>query len=101
MTGLEAIAAVTASGELQGVQAPASPVSSPNAFARLLLDGVDQVDEQVAQAEALAKSFAVDGSIPPHQVTLALEQARLSVELMLQVRTHLVDGYNELLRMQM
>jgi len=36
-----------------------------------------------------------------HQVTLALEQARLSVELAMQVRQRLVESYRELMNMQL
>jgi flagellar hook-basal body complex protein FliE len=79
----------------------AAPVAGPGSFARLLLDGVDQVNQKVVDADAMAKAFALDDSIPLHQVTFALEQARLSVELMMQVRARLVEGYQEMLRMQL
>lgn len=70
-------------------------------FADLLLQGVDKVNHQVLQAQSVASAFAVDDSIPVHQVTYALEQARLSTEFMLQVRAKLTDGLQELLRMQL
>jgi flagellar hook-basal body complex protein FliE len=34
-------------------------------------------------------------------VTFALEQARLSLELMLQVRSRLVEGYQQIMGMQL
>jgi flagellar hook-basal body complex protein FliE len=37
--------------------------------------------------------------VPLHQVTYALEEARLSVELAMQVRTRLVESYRELMNM--
>jgi flagellar hook-basal body complex protein FliE len=36
-----------------------------------------------------------------HQVTYALEEARLSVELAMQVRAKLLDGFRELMNMQL
>ncbi|MDB5438801.1 MAG: hypothetical protein JWM33_1228, partial [Caulobacteraceae bacterium] len=79
--------------------APAKPAGA--SFGQMLLKGVDEVNQKLVEADSLVQTFALDGSIPPHQVTFALEQARLSVELMMQVRSRLVEGYQELMRMQL
>jgi len=49
----------------------------------------------------MVKAFALDDSIPVHQVTFALEEARLAVELAMQVRTRLLESYRELMNMQL
>jgi flagellar hook-basal body complex protein FliE len=49
----------------------------------------------------MVRAFALDDSVPVHQVTVALEQARLSVELALQVRERLVDGFREIMNTQL
>jgi flagellar hook-basal body complex protein FliE len=79
----------------------ASAASAPGAFAKLLLDGVDNVNHKVVAAEHLATEFALNDQLPPHQVTFALQQARLSLEFMLQVRTRLVDAYQQFASMQL
>lgn len=70
-------------------------------FGEMLMSGLRGVDAKLETAEQLVQRFAVDDSIPVHQVTIALEQARLSVELAMQVRTRLVEGYRELMNMQL
>lgn len=70
-------------------------------FGDVLMSGLRAVDTKLETAEQLVRQFAVDDSIPVHQVTIALEQARLSVELAMQVRTRLVEGYRELMNMQL
>lgn len=76
--------------------------ASPGAsFAQMLVGGLDKVNQDIQAADAMAQAFALDDSIPLHQVTYALEHARLSVELMMQVRSRLLEGYQELLRMQL
>ncbi|WP_447726064.1 flagellar hook-basal body complex protein FliE [Sphingomonas koreensis] len=70
-------------------------------FGEMLMSGLRSVDAKLETAETLVQRFAVDDSIPVHQVTIALEQARLSVELAMQVRTRLVEGYRELMNMQL
>jgi len=70
-------------------------------FAQMIGSGVGQVNRDLVQADAMVSAFALDDSVPLHRVTLALEQARLSFELMMQVRSRLVEGYQEIMRMQL
>ena len=80
------------------------PVATPpptQGFGALLLSGLHGLDAKLDQADALVRRFAVDDSVPIHQVTMALEEARLSVELAMQVRSRLVEGYRDLMNMQL
>jgi flagellar hook-basal body complex protein FliE len=97
---LSGAAAPLAAG-LAPPMAPTIAPAAPGGFSRLLLDGVDQVNRKVLDGETMVKAFALDDSIPLHQVTFALEQARLSTELMMQVRGRLLEGYQELMRTQL
>lgn len=81
-------------------RAPLSAGSGAS-FGSMLLDGVDAVSAKAATADQMVRAFALDDSIPVHQVTFALEQAHLSLELMLQVRSRLVEGYQQLMGMQL
>jgi flagellar hook-basal body complex protein FliE len=86
--------------------AAAMPLSAQSAisndsFGSMLLDGVQEVNRKVIDADHLVQAFALDDSVPLHQVTFALEQARLSTELMMQVRARLLEGYQEIMRMQL
>lgn len=83
------------------VMQTASRPQAYQSFAQLLTDGVDQVSGKLADADAAVRAFALDDSIPVHQVTYALEEARLSVEMFLQVRSRLVEGYQQLMNMQL
>lgn len=56
---------------------------------------------KVARADELVKQFALDDSIPVHQVTFAMEEAKLAVELAMQVRSRLLEGYRDLMNMQL
>ena len=109
MTGVEGIAAVgPATAEplltrLGPALAPAAaqPPAAQASFGDILAGGMRQVEAKVADADALVRRFAVDDSVPLHQVTYALEEARLAVELAMQVRTRLVESYRELMNMQL
>jgi flagellar hook-basal body complex protein FliE len=100
---IEALGAVTATniGAVRAEVAAAPRPAGATSFSQMLLGGVNSVNQQLTEADGLAAAFAVDDSIPLHRVTYALEHARLSFELMLQVRSRLVEGYQEIMRMQL
>jgi flagellar hook-basal body complex protein FliE len=105
MTGipLEAVAAVASPDALSVrnlLPATAQP-AGPSSFTQTLMDGIASVNERVANADAMVRAYAVDDSIPLHQVTFALEEARLSMELMMQVRARLVESYQRMMEMQL
>ena len=83
---------------------PSTAVATPAAqgnFSDILADGLRAVDSKVARADAMVEAFAKGDPIPVHQVTIALEQARLAVELAVQVRTRLVETYRDFMSMQL
>ncbi len=79
----------------------ATPSEGANGFGRMLasaLDSVNDLQQQAAQSQtALMNGEAVE----LHQVMIQAEQAGLSMDLLLEIRNKLVDGYNELSRMPM
>ncbi|KVT78321.1 flagellar hook-basal body complex protein FliE [Burkholderia ubonensis] len=82
------------------------PLASPSpfvadSFGALLMDGMRNVDHSLRTAEAASTAFALGDDRPPHQVVLALEDARLKLQFALNVRARLVEGYQELMRMQL
>lgn len=70
-------------------------------FEQVLSSGIEALDRKLATADDLVRKFALDDSVPVHQVTIALEEARIAVELAMQVRTRLVETYRELMTMQL
>lgn len=106
MIGIDPIGAIAAPTAATHAVGPAAHNALPQPsegvdFATLLTNGIGAVDAKVAHADALAAQFAVDDSVPVHQVTAAIEEARLSVEFALQVRSRLVEGYKELMNLQL
>ncbi len=102
-TAIEAIAGQMRTAEIGWAQPPAAwATAAPNGdgFASFIAQGVDKVNASMLRADAALSQAALDGTQPPHQVMLALEEARLSFQLALQVRNRLLEGYQELMRMQ-
>ena len=111
MSAIDPVAAVEALSEAAKaaqVQPLAQPVQSTRAdapdsvsFADMIANGIDHVEGRVDHADAMVRAFALDGSVPVHQVTIALEQARMSVELAVQMRTRFVEAYRSIMGMQL
>ncbi|MFZ2031067.1 MAG: flagellar hook-basal body complex protein FliE [Vitreimonas sp.] len=101
MTDISAINAISAHPPANLAVSPTAQAPSEVNFGAMLTNGIHRVETQVNHADALVRAFAIDDSVPVHQVTIAMEQARLSVELALQVRTKLVDAFHEIMTMQL
>jgi flagellar hook-basal body complex protein FliE len=108
LAAVQALGAVAADPILARAMAPLAPASPPTiarapqtSFGRMLADGVDAVNQKLLAADDMATAFALDDSVPLHQVTYALEEARLSFELAMQVRARLVEAYQDLSKMQL
>ena len=99
MTAIPPIAPVASPASLASLVSPVAPAGT--GFAELLAQGMQNMETKVAQADELVRQFAVDGNVPVHQVTFALEEARLSVELAMQVRARLTEAYRDLMNMQL
>ena len=105
MTGPEAIGMVSGGlgdpviGRL-GLPQVARPPAADASFGAILLAGMREVEAKIATANDLVRRFTLDDAVPLHQVTFALEEARLAVELAMQVRGRLVESYRELMNMQ-
>lgn len=82
--------------------AAATPLQAPAVgFGDMIAAGMRGVEAKLTTADDLVRRFTVDGDVPIHQVTYALEEAKLSVELAMQVRGRLLDGYREIMNMQL
>ena len=95
------------------VQGPGGPVrvqSQPSegvgggtpgpAFRDTLASAVDRVDGAQKAADAQVESFVAGETDNVHEVMIALNQAELHFQLLTEVRNKLLDGYQELMRMQ-
>jgi flagellar hook-basal body complex protein FliE len=82
-------------GEIVG-----APRSSGLDFAGWLQKSLTEANQQIAEADRQVARLAAGDSDNLHQVMIALEEAKLSFQLMVQVRNKLLESYQDILRMQ-
>lgn len=69
-------------------------------FLGLLKAGASELTAQTSQASDLLAAYAVGENVAAHDLVIAMEQAKLSLQLAVEVRNRLVDAYQELTRLQ-
>ena len=69
-------------------------------FARWLDVQTNEIDASLDRADHALQQLALGETSNIHHVMIALEEARLSFELALQVRNKVLEAYQEVMRMQ-
>ena len=84
---------------LQGPQA-AQGTQAVQGFGDVLNQFVSEVnDKQIASGQAV-NDLLSGKEIPLHQAMIAMQEAGVAFQLMVEVRNKLLEGYQELMRMQ-
>jgi flagellar hook-basal body complex protein FliE len=60
---------------------------------------VSNVDHQLKEAGQMAEDFALGKSSSIHEVMIASEKAGLSLRFLMQIRSKLMEAYQEIMRM--
>lgn len=71
-----------------------------SSFAGLLNDSLKKLNEAELKADSLAGDLLTGDIQDLHQVTIAVEEAKLSIQLAIEVRNKVIEAYQEISRMQ-
>ena len=69
-------------------------------FGQLLTQFVGEVNEKQAVSTEMVNGLLSGQDIPLHRVMIAMEEAGVAFQMMVEVRNKLLEGYQELMRMQ-
>ena len=69
-------------------------------FSQQLTEALKNVNDLQVKADDMATKLVLGEVDDLHQVTVAMEQAKLSLQLAVQVRNKIVEAYQEIARMQ-
>ena len=94
---IEAIQAPVASATA-AVSAPAE--SGIGAFSEVFASQLSTVNADISKAEGALQALASGQPVELHDVMISLEQARIGVQTVIQIRNRMVEAYQELARMQ-
>jgi len=74
--------------------------SSPGTFGELLQEALKKVNRQQVEAEEALQGLISGETQELHQIMIATEKARLSLQLTVQVTNKIIEAYREISRMQ-
>ena len=84
----------------EGLLAPAAEGPGKPSFGELLKDFAGDVNSLQFKASHSIDSLVTGQSTDVHQTMVAVEEAGIALDLMLEVRNRVLEGYQELIRMQ-
>lgn len=70
-------------------------------FLSVLKDNLDKINDKQIEADNTTNDFIEGKDVSIHEVMLKTEEAKVSLQLAVQVRNKLVEAYQELNRMQL
>lgn len=79
---------------------PSWQTPAGDSFADTLRGAIDSVDASQKAADDQIEAFVSGEQENLHEVTIAMNEARLHFQLMTEVRNKALDSYQELMRMQ-
>ncbi len=91
------------SSQVAPQEAPSAPAAGgPSAFANLLRNSIDQVNDAQQRASDLATAFQRGSpGVDLPQVMIEMEKASVSFRALTEVRNRLVSAYQDIMNMQM
>lgn len=79
----------------------AAPVAGEASFGDMLKQALQDVSEAQAQSEGEARNLMTGQGADMHSAILAVQKADVSFQMMMAVRSKLIDAYREVMRMPM
>ncbi len=73
-----------------------APASS---FGNMVTQGLEQVNSQLMQSQATLQSLALGETQNLHQTMIQMEETRTALQLILQVRSRLLEAYQDVMKM--
>ncbi|HEY0824259.1 MAG TPA: flagellar hook-basal body complex protein FliE [Ramlibacter sp.] len=86
-------------GPAAAVRVEASTAGGPT-FMERVAGGLQEVNLQLLASQADLQRLAVGDADSVHDVMIRLEESRISLQLMLQVRNRVLEAYQDVMRMQ-
>lgn len=77
-----------------------TPKPGGESFGNVITDFIGQVNNQQHETENLTDAFIHGGDVQLHEVMIAGEKAKTSLDLLMEIRNKAIDMYKELTRIQ-
>lgn len=69
-------------------------------FLQLMQSSLETVNSDLKASDEIMQRYMVDKNVSTHELMIAMEQAKHSLQVSVQVRNKLVEAYKQVLQMQ-
>lgn len=76
-----------------------STTAQPGGFGKMFEQLISSVDAKESQAQSITRDVLLGKNDQVHQSMIAMQEANVAFQLMVQVRNKVVESYQELMRM--
>ena len=83
----------------QGLRGQAVAAAGPS-FLDRVTEGLQEVNQQLLGSQVDLQRMAVGEADNVHDIMIRLEESRIALQLMLQVRNRVLEAYQDVMRMQ-
>ncbi len=100
---MKSVSDITLTSHLKGLAKPQHTPSVSDIgtkFSETLKNSISEVNSAQISADKAAEQIAAGGTKNLHEAMIKLEEADISMRLMVQVRNKALDAYQEMMRMQ-
>jgi flagellar hook-basal body complex protein FliE len=98
---IEALQAAGLHDEIAAPSASQLPVAAAGpSFLQRVGEGLQQVNDDLLASQAGLQRLALGDAENLHDIMIRLEESRISLQLMLQVRNRVLEAYQDMMRMQ-
>lgn len=91
---------VNATNTQPTITAKLTPSSQNVSFNNMLSQFIGEVNAQQVRAQQIVQAVLTGENIPLHHAVIAVEEASIAFQLMVEIRNKLLDSYHELMRLQ-
>lgn len=77
-----------------------APTDAVGQFGQLVTQGLDRVNNDLVASQVDMQRLATGNATDLHNIMIHLEESQLSFQLMMQVRSRLLDAYSDVMKMQ-
>lgn len=70
-------------------------------FGQLLEAGIGEVNNSLNAADAQLQKLALNQPVSTHELMISIEKAKMQLQLGVEVSNRLVEGYQQIMRMQL
>ncbi|MGC3963593.1 MAG: flagellar hook-basal body complex protein FliE [Rhodocyclaceae bacterium] len=97
---IAAIAALQGTTALGAAQVQTTGAAATQSFSSMVSQGLNSVNSQLHASDIGLQKVAAGDAQSLHQLMIGMEEARLSFQLLMQVRNRVLEAYQDVMKMQ-